>query len=30
MAKSGRGNRRLSTRKKGKGKAGGKWGHGFV
>lgn len=29
MAKSGRGKRRLSARKKGKGKAGGKWAHGF-
>lgn len=31
MAKAGgRGKRRLTHRKKGKGKAGGKWKHGFV
>lgn len=29
MANSGRGKRRLTARKKGKGKAGGKWSHGF-
>lgn len=31
MAKAGgRGKRRLTTHKKGKGKAGGKWGHNFT